>query len=84
MGKTEIIEKYWVEFLDFYRQLTEEAKEQKLDAGEGGLSKIMELMLDKDKMSVIAVYMEFKDPTETTFWKWYALVKTKPNEAEVK
>lgn len=82
MSKQEILDKYWVEFIDFYRQLTKEAKEQELDVGEGDFSKIMGLMLDKDKLSATAVYMEFKDPTETNFWKWYALVKTKPTEAQ--
>ena len=77
LGKTDLLEKYWPEFLEWWRQLLQEAKNEELTTDQD-FGAIMGIMLDKDKFQKSAVYLEFKEPTETTFWKWYVLIKTAP------
>lgn len=76
MKKSEILENNWLEFLEFWRQLMKEAKQQELDQGDD----IFKLMANPDKLKGYAVFEEFKTPDETTFWKWYVMVKTKKED----
>lgn len=78
MGKQEIIDKYWLEFLSFWKLLNKEAKEEEVEFGFGDkfdFGKMFELMGDSEKLVKAAILEQFKEPTEATFWKWYAIYK---------
>lgn len=76
--KQEIIDRHWMEFIDFYRQLTKELKEKEVKAGD--FNKLFEMLTDESMLKAQAVAEMFDTPDEPTFWKWYALVKTKEDK----
>lgn len=81
--RQEVIDRFWMEFMQFYTDIRKAAKQEELDNGLADLdmSKMFDLLGDSKKLQHLAVFEEFKEPSIVNFWKWYSMAKM---EAKVK
>jgi hypothetical protein len=88
MNRQTTIDTYWMEFMQFYRDMQHAAKQEENEMfADGGMDmlKMMEMATDPkaiEKMQHAAIFDKFKTPDEPTFWMWYATYHMKVGGAE--